>query len=138
MIVRKASDEGHVVEWFNARMHVTLPREDAESVEIVHELFPGSADAPLNTHPEMEQVYFIISGSGIAIVGEEQSEIGAGDLVYIPRNAVHAVRSGASGLEYICINSFPNGYPADEPVWADHERVVRKSFGFPPAPEANA
>lgn len=135
MIVRRASEDGHMLQMFQAQMHVALARQETEAIEIVHERYPPLVQAPLNSHPEMEQVYYIISGDGTAIVDGEQRSVTAGHLVYIPRGALHAVHSGERGLEYLCIDCFPDGYPSGESTWQQHEQVVRRQFGFPEVDE---
>jgi len=42
-----------------------------------------------HSHPDMEEVYFVISGEGTMVVGEEQFPIKAGDALYVPPGEFH-------------------------------------------------
>ena len=42
-----------------------------------------------HTHDNMEEVYFVISGEGIMVVGEDQFEIKQGDGLYVPPGVFH-------------------------------------------------
>jgi mannose-6-phosphate isomerase-like protein (cupin superfamily) len=52
---------------------------------------PGSGQTPHKHFPE--QVYVIIKGKGRIRVGNEEEEVGKGDLVYIPSNVVHGIKN---------------------------------------------
>lgn len=42
-----------------------------------------------HTHDDMEEVYFVISGEGIMVVGEDEFEIKPGDGLYVPPGVFH-------------------------------------------------
>ena len=42
-----------------------------------------------HTHADMEEVYFVISGEGEMVVGEDRFEIRTGDALYVPPNEFH-------------------------------------------------
>lgn len=49
-----------------------------------------------------EQVYVILAGTGHMRVGEEEEDVGTGDLIYIPPNVVHAIENRSQEvLSYI-------------------------------------
>ncbi len=58
----------------------------------------------LHDHPS-EQVYVVTSGKGVMQVGEEEQEVGVGDLIYIPSGAVHGIKNTSSEdvLTYISV-----------------------------------
>lgn len=71
-------------------------------------------------HPDEEEIYVILTGTGEAVLNGEAHPVAAGDAVYIPRNAFHYVRGGASGLTYLCVANWPdkkNGPSEEEPDW---------------------
>jgi mannose-6-phosphate isomerase-like protein (cupin superfamily) len=50
------------------------------------------------------EIYVIIEGRGIMCIDQEREAVQAGDLVYIPPQAVqHIVNSGVSDLRFICV-----------------------------------
>ena len=55
----------------------------------------------LHNHPEV-QVYIIIVGEGTMQVSDESQIVRAGDLIYIPSNAMHGItNTGDEMLQYI-------------------------------------
>jgi len=42
-----------------------------------------------HTHPEAEEITYILKGRGMCGVGDEEFEVRAGDTVWTPRGAVH-------------------------------------------------
>jgi mannose-6-phosphate isomerase-like protein (cupin superfamily) len=72
---------------------------------------PGSQQ-PVHAHPESEQAYVIVRGSGEMILGDEEHEVGPGTLVYIPPGTPHAIRNeGDEPLVYVSATSPP--FPAE-------------------------
>ena len=43
-------------------------------------------------HADAEQWYYILSGTGLMKVGDEEREARAGHIVFVPRNAVHSYK----------------------------------------------
>lgn len=51
--------------------------------------FPPGAKHDIHRHPNAEEVEYLISGSGIAYVGDDAVELGPGEAVYVPANEYH-------------------------------------------------
>ena len=51
-------------------------------------LEPGGGQVPWHNHPN-EEVYFIVSGRAEACVGEERTEVHAGQALYVPPQSFH-------------------------------------------------
>ena len=61
---------------------------------------PGASQAA-HHHPP-EQVYVIVRGQGRMHVGEEEHDVGQGDLIFVPANATHGIRNTGTGtLSYV-------------------------------------
>ncbi len=76
--------------------YILLQRGDLPKVGLMAtwvEVAPGSRQRP-HDHAS-EQVYVIVAGRGRMLVGEEEREVGAGDLVYIPSDAVHGIENAS-------------------------------------------
>ena len=54
-------------------------------VAVGGEVFP-------HTHPTHE-FYFVMTGVGTMIIGDEQRDVAPGDLIYIPPDEVHSLRT---------------------------------------------
>ncbi len=64
---------------------------------------PGKTVAP-HHHEVLEEIYYIISGSGRMTVGEESREVCAGDAIYIPVNHVHTLtNTGESDMKILLV-----------------------------------
>jgi len=51
--------------------------------------FPPGSRHEIHRHPHAEEVEYMISGSGIAYVGDDAIEVGPGDAVFVPQDAYH-------------------------------------------------
>jgi mannose-6-phosphate isomerase-like protein (cupin superfamily) len=56
---------------------------------------PGHAVTP-HHHQQLEEIYYIVTGSGKMTVGTEQHEVGPGDAIYIPRGQRHTLENTGS------------------------------------------
>jgi len=43
----------------------------------------------MHNHQKEEQIYIVVSGSGVIQVGEERTDVTLGDVVYFPVNVPH-------------------------------------------------
>jgi len=53
-------------------------------------LQPGLSYKP-HSHPNQEEIWYIISGKGTMRIDEEKRKIRDGDIIYIPVNGVHQI-----------------------------------------------
>lgn len=68
---------------------------------------PAGRKAIPHYHKESEEVYYVTSGTGSVGVGERHFEVKKGSVIYIPRNAVHALenKSDVDELSVLCLSS---------------------------------
>jgi putative monooxygenase len=75
---------------------------------------PGSQQRP-HEHPDSEQVYVIVAGSGEMLVDGEERHVEAGTMVFIPPGAKHAIfNSGSERLTYVTATAPPFELPTGE------------------------
>ena len=68
---------------------------------------PGS-EQRLHAHEAQEQVYVIVSGSGLMKVAGEEQEVGPGTMVFVPPRSEHAIRNIGDGtLTYVSATAPP-------------------------------
>ena len=82
---------------------------------------PAGANVPfIHSHKHNEEVYFIISGKGRAIIDGEEILLSAGDFIRIsPKAKRQFFASKDQGISYICIQTKENsleGYTANDAI----------------------
>ena len=66
-------------------------------------LGPNTASAPHKFFTASE-VYFILKGTGLMHINDETAEVGPGDTIYIPPQAIQYIENTREGnLEFLCI-----------------------------------
>lgn len=79
---------------------------------------PVGSEQPMHRHPDAEQVYCIISGRGMMLVGSEERMVEAGRLVFIPPDTDHAIRNpGPEALAFISATAPPFDPEALDPLF---------------------
>jgi quercetin dioxygenase-like cupin family protein len=64
---------------------------------------PGDKVRPAHSHPNGEEVIYIIRGSGRVLVEGEVTAVAAGTTVLFPRGAVHMLHNtGAEEMKVVC------------------------------------
>jgi quercetin dioxygenase-like cupin family protein len=103
-VTPEVEHNGTVPVWWLVR-----PREMHEItaggfLELVSEFeVAGGGVVDPHSHPTHE-FYYVTSGRGIMVIAGEEREIGQGDLVHIPPDAVHSLRpvSGNAPIHCFC------------------------------------
>jgi mannose-6-phosphate isomerase-like protein (cupin superfamily) len=125
-------EKSQLTQFLGVDFSVLLPRERSECVEILLEKYSPGLAFPIHQHKECEQTYFVVEGEAEVTLAGEVHKLGRGGVVYIPRLTDHAVRnSGDSDLRYIVVETYPEGYLANEPTWDSHIAVLEKHYGAP-------
>ena len=71
---------------------------------------PGERVRPAHSHPNGEEVIYIITGTGRVLVGEDVSPVGPGSVVLFPQGVVHMLHNtGADEMKVVCFFAPPTG-----------------------------
>ena len=71
---------------------------------------PGDKVRPAHSHPNGEEVIYIVSGSGRVMVEGEVAPVRAGAAVLFPRGAVHMLHNtGTVEMKVVCFFAPPTG-----------------------------
>jgi quercetin dioxygenase-like cupin family protein len=71
-------------------------------------LQPGDKVTPAHSHPQGEEVIYIISGSGRVLVEGEVAQVRAGSTVLFPQGAVHMLHNtGSEEMKVVCFFAPP-------------------------------
>jgi mannose-6-phosphate isomerase-like protein (cupin superfamily) len=73
---------------------------------------PGKTVTP-HHHEVLEEIYYILSGSGVMMIGDESQAVHAGDAIYIPKHHVHTLTNTGDEEMKILLVCGPAFYFAD-------------------------
>ena len=77
--------------------YLLLTAGDAGSQNLSVTWVEGEPESEQYRHShDADQVYVIVTGTGVMHVDGEEQEVGAGTLVFVPRNALHSIRNHSS------------------------------------------
>jgi uncharacterized cupin superfamily protein len=67
------------------------------------EVFPGKESAPAHCHSLEEEIFVILDGDGVVVLGEEETPVRPGHVISRPAGTgiAHVFRAGAGGLTYL-------------------------------------
>lgn len=84
-------------------------------------LLPGQSVTP-HHHREIEEIYYVLSGSGVMQVGDEKREVAAGDAIYVPRYSIHTLENtGAEPIKLLLVCG-PAFFYEDEVLEAQEQK----------------
>jgi uncharacterized cupin superfamily protein len=67
------------------------------------EVFPGKESAPAHCHSLEEEIFVVLDGDGVVVLGEEETPVRPGHVISRPAGTgvAHVFRAGAGGLTYL-------------------------------------
>ncbi len=86
-------------------------------------LQPGKTVTP-HHHEVLEEIYYILSGSGVMTIGEESQAVSAGDAIYIPKHHVHSLTNTGADEMKILLVCGPAFYFEDHRILAANGREL--------------
>jgi quercetin dioxygenase-like cupin family protein len=93
---------GTVPVWWMIQSRQMKDQTDGGFLELVNEFeVAGGGHVEPHSHPTHE-FYYVLSGRGIMEIEGDVSEIGQGDLVYIPPDKVHTLRPVSDNAPIHC------------------------------------
>ncbi len=92
------------------------------------EVFPGKESAPPHCHSVEEEIFVILDGDGVVVLGEEEFGVQAGHVVARPAGTgvAHVFRAGPSGLTYL---AYGMRDPADVAYYPRSNKVAFRGIG---------
>jgi len=73
----------------NVRWLVTGESVGATATVFGVTTFPPGARHELHRHPRAEEVEYVVSGRGVALLEDDRIELGPAEALFVPRNAYH-------------------------------------------------
>lgn len=82
-----------------------------------------------HTHPDSEEVLYVLSGEGVQTIGDETRDVAAGDMLYIPAGVEHSTQNDSwEPLRFLAMY----GPPGPESVIRDDPDCVVRPPGETP------
>jgi quercetin dioxygenase-like cupin family protein len=83
--------------WLNMDVRWLITKDSVGASKTVFGVtyFPPGSKHDIHRHPNAEEVEYLISGSGIAYVGDDAVELGPGEAVFVPQNAYHGFENNS-------------------------------------------
>ena len=77
--------------WVNMNVKFLITRDSVQSDQTVFgiTIFPPGAKHDIHRHPHAEETEYIVEGNGIARVGDDDVEMGPGDIVFVKKDDFH-------------------------------------------------
>ncbi len=99
---------------FDTLPWLTSPRKQLDlqgvALGLIH-LPPNEGYTFTHRHREQEEVYIVIKGSGLLLVGGDLLELSIGDMVRVSPETKRALKAHEQGLFVICSGAVPQGFP---------------------------
>lgn len=70
---------------------------DAESLVLVRARIEPGSGHPFHSHPEMDEIIYVLEGSMEQWLEKESRVLGPGDTIYIPRGVIHGCHNVSQG-----------------------------------------
>ncbi len=113
--------EGEVLQ--NGIVVKASPATGTEGSILVEQTFPRGGTTNLHLHEQGDELFYVVSGRGAATLGDREEEIGPGDVIFIPRFAVHRI-DNLTRDEPLRVVFFMDSPELVEEFRAIHERVT--------------
>jgi uncharacterized cupin superfamily protein len=119
--VPKTKLEGRDIRWLMTPEKTGGKYTSACTVEFA----PGKRALPSHSHPNGEEMVYIVQGCGEVLIGEEIYKINTGSIILFPQGTPHMVyNSGQTVLKAICFYA-----PASDAInYAYHKEVDFPQF----------
>ena len=101
-VAPEVEHNGTVPVWWLIHPREMKALTDGGYLELANEFEVAGGGAVLpHTHPTHE-FYYVTSGRGIMTIDGDDAEVGQGDLIHIPPNAVHSLRPVSDNAPIHC------------------------------------
>ena len=102
-----------------------IPREEAKQCVVdIYEIPPGKSACPYHYHCMIEEVFYIISGSGILKTPEGERRVSAGELLFFPsdQSGAHQLTND-SATEKLVYLDFDTVSDLDAAIYPDSGKI---------------
>jgi uncharacterized cupin superfamily protein len=93
------------------------------------EVFPGKESAPAHCHSLEEEIFVVLDGDGVVVLGEEETAVRPGHVIARPAGTgvAHVFRAAAGGLTYL---AYGMRHPGDVCYYPRSGKVAFRGIGL--------
>lgn len=96
------------------------PKNGTEGSILVEQTFPRGSDTILHIHDQGDELFYVVSGQGAARLHGDTAPIAVGDVIFVPRGAVHRIQNFDNDAPLVVI------FFMDSPKLAEQFRVIHE------------
>jgi mannose-6-phosphate isomerase-like protein (cupin superfamily) len=105
---------------------VLIDRTESELTEVALNEWRSGLEGPPHSHAEKDQIFYIVSGEGRVLLGEEEHDVSPGSLLYVPAGIVHrTTTTSVEPLGYILYNIFLSHNKEGHATFKEHIEKVK-------------
>ena len=105
---------------------VVIDRSETARTELGLNTWRAGLSGPRHSHAEKEQTFFVTSGRGWVVVGDEKREVREGDVVFVPAGVEHqTIAADDQPLQYLLYNAFLSETKEGHRTFAEHIEKVK-------------
>jgi len=106
---------------------VLIDRSQTELSEVAYNEWRKGLTGPPHRHGQKEQIFYLLSGEGVIKIADEQFNVKAGSLLYVPTGSNHqTIVTSEEPIGYILFNAFVNSEKEGHASFAEHIAKVKQ------------
>ncbi|MEJ7710328.1 MAG: cupin domain-containing protein [Pyrinomonadaceae bacterium] len=119
MLINNRQESNLIATPHNSEIHPLMDATNSSITRcsLAEETLPPGAAVYLHKHQYTEEIYYILSGSGLMTIGDEQRTVGPGDAIYIPAQSFHSIKNVGLEPMTILLVCGPAYSPEDHLPW---------------------
>lgn len=107
---------------------VLIDRSQTELTEVAYNEWRKGLTGPPHRHGRKEQVFYLLTGEGIIKISDEQFNVRAGSLLYVPAGADHqTIVTSEESIGYLLFNAFADTDKEGHASFAEHIARVEQT-----------
>lgn len=77
------------------------PKTGSQGGVMIQQPFPDGFSTGLHIHNRADEFFYVIDGAGKATIGDKEHDVAAGDVIFVPKGAVHGLSAHGSSMELL-------------------------------------
>lgn len=113
-------------ELFNGIVVKASPESGTQRSILVEQSFPLEGSTGLHLHEQGDELFYVVSGHGSATLGDVESDIAPGDVIFVPVGSIHRIRNLDNEVPLVVVFFMDRPELVDQ-FRAMHEKILAES-----------